>query len=86
MAPSSTSTPPCASCCGVAWVGIRSLARPSPTPKRPRQPASAYLAENVLIPGRLLKVEEIRALDDVVTVEDEDGTSHALGGHCRVRS
>jgi hypothetical protein len=40
----------------------------------------------VLIPGRLLKVEEIRALDDVVTVEDEDGTSHALGGHWRVRS
>ena len=40
----------------------------------------AYLAENGLIPGRLLKVEEIRALDEVVTVEDEDGTSHALGG------
>ncbi len=40
----------------------------------------AYLAENGLIPGRLLKVEEIRTLDGVVTVEYEDGTSHALGG------
>jgi DtxR family Mn-dependent transcriptional regulator len=39
----------------------------------------AYLAENGLIPGRLLKVEKVRALDDVVTVEDEDGTSHVLG-------
>ena len=44
MAPSSDSTPPCASCCGVAWVGMRSLARPSPTPKRPRQPASRAAA------------------------------------------
>jgi DtxR family transcriptional regulator, Mn-dependent transcriptional regulator len=41
--------------------------------------ALAYLAENGLIPGRLLKVEKVRALDGVVTVEDEEGTSHALG-------
>ena len=32
-----------------------------------------------LVPGRLLIVKGGRTLDDV-TVEDEDGTSHALGG------
>src|SRR5918998_6419729 len=46
MAPSSASTPPCASCCAVAWVGIRSLVRASPTPKRPRRPASAANTED----------------------------------------
>ncbi len=38
-----------------------------------------YLGERELVPGRLLSVEEVRALDGVVTVEDEDGTSHSLG-------
>ena len=32
-----------------------------------------------LVPGRLLSVREVRGLDGVVTVEDEDGGSHALG-------
>ena len=39
----------------------------------------SYLGERGLVPGRLLSVKEVRALDDVITVEDEDGTSHALG-------
>jgi DtxR family Mn-dependent transcriptional regulator len=43
-------------------------------------PTLTYLGNRGLIPGRLLKVEEIRTLDGVVTVEDEDGASHALGG------
>ncbi|MBA3795089.1 MAG: metal-dependent transcriptional regulator [Rubrobacter sp.] len=43
-------------------------------------PTLTYLGERGLVPGRLLEVEEVRALDGVVTVEDEDGTSHALGG------
>jgi DtxR family transcriptional regulator, Mn-dependent transcriptional regulator len=38
-----------------------------------------YLGERKLVPGRLLKVREVRDLDGVVTVEDEDGESHALG-------
>jgi DtxR family transcriptional regulator, Mn-dependent transcriptional regulator len=38
-----------------------------------------YLGERKLVPGRLLSVEEVRVLDGVVTVEDEDGESHALG-------
>jgi Fe2+ transport system protein FeoA len=38
-----------------------------------------YLGERGLVPGRLLKVREVRALDGVVTVEDEDGQSHSLG-------
>jgi DtxR family Mn-dependent transcriptional regulator len=38
-----------------------------------------YLGERELVPGRLLKVKEVRDLDGVVTVEDEDGASHALG-------
>ena len=41
--------------------------------------ALAYLGENGLVPGRLLKVKEVRGLDGVVTVEDEDGSSHSLG-------
>ncbi len=43
-------------------------------------PALAYLEARGLVPGRVLRVEEVRALDGVVTVEDEDGVSHALGG------
>ena len=38
-----------------------------------------YLGERELVPGRLLSVEEVRALDGVVTVEDEDKMSHSLG-------
>ncbi len=38
-----------------------------------------YLGERGLVPGRELVVKEARALDGVVTVEDEDGVSHALG-------
>src|SRR5215210_9506451 len=38
-----------------------------------------YLGERGLVPGRLLEVKEVRALDGVVTIEDEDGNSHALG-------
>lgn len=40
----------------------------------------AYLGERGLVPGRLFEVKEVRALDGVVTVEDEEGNSHALGG------
>jgi DtxR family Mn-dependent transcriptional regulator len=42
-------------------------------------PTLDYLGEHKLVPGRLLNVKEVRALDGVVTVEDEDGDSHALG-------
>ncbi len=38
-----------------------------------------YLGERKLVPGRLLSVKEVRVLDGVVTVEDEDGEFHALG-------
>ena len=38
-----------------------------------------YLGEHGLVPGRLLSVREVRDLDGVVIVEDEDGGSHALG-------
>ena len=38
-----------------------------------------YLGERGLVPGRLLCVREVRDLDGVVTVEDEDGVAHALG-------
>jgi DtxR family transcriptional regulator, Mn-dependent transcriptional regulator len=31
------------------------------------------------VPGRLLEVREVRTLDGVVVVEDEDGDAHALG-------
>lgn len=41
--------------------------------------ALAYLGERGLVPGRLLEVKELRALDGVVTVEDEDGSPHSLG-------
>ena len=39
----------------------------------------AYLEERGLVPGRSLAVKEVRALDGVVTVEDEDGDTHSLG-------
>ena len=42
-------------------------------------PTLDYLGEHGLVPGRLLNVKEVRALDGVITVEDEDGDSHALG-------
>jgi len=42
-------------------------------------PMLDYLGERHLVPGRLLSVKEVRDLDGVVTVEDEDGRSHALG-------
>lgn len=38
-----------------------------------------HLGERGLVPGRLLAVEEARALDGVVTVKDEGGREHALG-------
>ncbi len=41
--------------------------------------ALAYLADKGLLPGTALRVKEARALDGVVTVEDEEGTSHVLG-------
>jgi DtxR family Mn-dependent transcriptional regulator len=40
----------------------------------------AYLEEHGLTPGRLLEVREVRALDGVVIVEDEDGKTPTLGG------
>jgi DtxR family transcriptional regulator, Mn-dependent transcriptional regulator len=40
----------------------------------------AYLWEHELVPGRVLNVREVRALDGVVTVEDEGGYALALGG------
>ncbi len=43
-------------------------------------PILDYLGERDLVPGRLLSVKEVRDLDGVVTVEDEDGVSYALGG------
>ena len=45
-----------------------------------RDPAVlSYLRGLGLVPGRALRVREVRALDGVVTAEDEDGVSHALG-------
>jgi DtxR family Mn-dependent transcriptional regulator len=38
-----------------------------------------YLGERGLVPGRLLDIKEVRDLDGVVTVEDEEGGTHALG-------
>jgi DtxR family transcriptional regulator, Mn-dependent transcriptional regulator len=38
-----------------------------------------HLGDRKLVPGRVLSVKEVRALDGVVIVEDEDGGSHALG-------
>jgi DtxR family Mn-dependent transcriptional regulator len=38
-----------------------------------------HLGDRELVPGRVLSVIEVRTLDGVVIVEDEDGGSHALG-------
>src|SRR5918999_5914213 len=38
-----------------------------------------HLGDRKLVPGRVLSVIEVRTLDGVVIVEDEDGGSHALG-------
>ena len=40
----------------------------------------AYLEEHGLMPGRLVEVREVRALDEVVTVETEEGETRILGG------
>jgi DtxR family transcriptional regulator, Mn-dependent transcriptional regulator len=42
-------------------------------------PTLTFLGGSGLVPGRVLEVKEVRALDGVVTVEDEDGEPHALG-------
>ncbi len=41
--------------------------------------ALSYLADRRLVPGRPLRIKEVRALDGVVTVEDEEGAPHAIG-------
>jgi len=41
--------------------------------------ALTFLEEHGLMPGRLLEVKEARALDAIVTVEDEDGKTRTLG-------
>src|ERR671910_2605699 len=38
-----------------------------------------HLGKRGLIPGRVLRVKEVRSLDGVVTVEDEGGDEHPLG-------
>ena len=38
-----------------------------------------YLGDRNLVPGRLLSVREVRSLDGVVVVEDEEAEVHALG-------
>jgi DtxR family Mn-dependent transcriptional regulator len=40
----------------------------------------SYLEEHGLMPGRLLEVREVRTVDGVVTVEDEEGEIRILGG------
>src|SRR5215204_6519126 len=42
-------------------------------------PLLTYLGERGLVPGRLLSVEEVRSVDGVITVADEDGAIHSLG-------
>src|SRR5215207_7671972 len=39
----------------------------------------AFLEERGLLPGRLAEIKEVRAVDGVVSVEDEDGELHSLG-------
>ena len=41
--------------------------------------ALTFLEKHDLMPGRLLEVKEVRALDGIVTVEDEDGKTRTLG-------
>jgi DtxR family Mn-dependent transcriptional regulator len=43
-------------------------------------PVLAYLGELGIFPGKLFEVREVRDLDGVVTVEDEEGATHSLGG------
>jgi hypothetical protein len=38
-----------------------------------------YFGDRNLVPGRLLTVREVRALDGVVIVEDEEAEVYALG-------
>ncbi len=38
-----------------------------------------YLGEHGLVPGEVVSVKEVRSLDGVITVEDEDGNPHSLG-------
>jgi DtxR family Mn-dependent transcriptional regulator len=38
-----------------------------------------YLGERGLVPGQLLTVEEVRTVDGVITVANEDGATHSLG-------
>lgn len=38
-----------------------------------------YLGERGLVPGRSLVVKEVRSVDAVVTVEDEDGNAYSFG-------
>ena len=42
-------------------------------------PMLDYLEDHGLVPGRPLSVLEVRALDGVITVEDERGKTHSLG-------
>ncbi len=42
-------------------------------------PILDHLENHGLVPGRPLSVLEVRTLDGVVTVEDEDGKTHTLG-------
>jgi DtxR family Mn-dependent transcriptional regulator len=43
-------------------------------------PSLAVLEGSGLLPGKVLTVREVRALDGVVTVEGEDGETRTLGG------
>ena len=38
-----------------------------------------YFGDRNLVPGRWLRVREVRAIDGVVIVEDEEGEVYALG-------
>jgi DtxR family Mn-dependent transcriptional regulator len=42
-------------------------------------PMLCYLGKRGLVPGRLLQVKEVRVVDGVITVEDEEGNPHSLG-------
>jgi DtxR family transcriptional regulator, Mn-dependent transcriptional regulator len=42
-------------------------------------PLLTHLGERGLVPGRVLTVEEVRTLDGVITIADEDGTTYSLG-------
>ena len=42
-------------------------------------PILNHLGKRGLVPGRMLGVKEVRTLDGVVTIEDEDGDEHYLG-------